>query len=143
MFFFVVFLISVSGILIVYKIIDKGNHYKINSNIENLILGHSHTMSSFNDTIIKKTLNLSDNGENYFYTFIKLKKILDSNKNIKNVFISFTNNQINRSYDSTTIWSKKYINYRYPKYAANFSVNEFYVLLRNNPITILKAQQKG
>ena len=143
MFSLILFLILVGGILIIFKVIDNGNHYKIAVNTENLILGHSHTMSAFNDSIIEKTLNLSDNGENYFYTFVKLKKILKSNKSIKNVFISFTNNQINSSYDSATIWSNKYINYRYPKYAANFSKDEFYVLLKNNPIAVLKAQQSA
>ncbi|MGH2665084.1 hypothetical protein [Flavobacterium sp.] len=99
-------------------------------------------MCAFNDTIIRNTLNLSDDGENYFYIYIKLKKLIDNNKNIKNVFMSFTNNQINNSYDSTTIWSKKYINFRYPKYALNFDFGESCILLKNNPATFLKAQQR-
>jgi hypothetical protein len=100
-------------------------------------------MCAFNDTIIKRTINLSDNGENYFYTYVKLKKLLESNKNIKNVFLSFTNNQIAKAYDSTTIWNQEYVNFRYPKYAANITSKEFFILLKNNPLGVIKAQQKA
>lgn len=139
----IVLCIIVIGILLIYKIIDNGNHYNINANSENLIIGHSHTMCAFNDSLIDNTVNLSDNGENYFYSFIKLKKILKANKNVKRIFISFTNNQVYNSYDSTTIWADKYINYRYPKYAANFNVDEFTLLIKNNPLAVVRAQQKA
>ncbi|MEZ4937862.1 MAG: hypothetical protein R2799_09770 [Crocinitomicaceae bacterium] len=61
-------------------------------------------------------MNLAQSGEVYFYSYLKLKKLLDENPNIKRVLLEFSNNQISLESESG-LWSYKYLNYRYPKYS--------------------------
>ncbi|MFM9987014.1 hypothetical protein [Flavobacterium sp.] len=135
----IVFTILIFGILSLYKIIDQGNYYKLDKKYDNLIFGHSHSECAFNDKKIANTLNISNSGESYFYTYFKVKKIIENNK-IKNVFISFTNNYIEYTIDTTEIWKEKYLNKWYSKYGAYMTSEDLLLLLKKNLKGILNAQ---
>lgn len=137
---FILILTTLSLVVIglIYSAIDKGNYYTLSNKPENIILGHSHTECAFNDSIIKHTRNLSNAGEDYFHTYFKIKKVLENNK-IKNIFISFSNNQIEKNSDDY-LYKEKYIFKSYTKYAANMDYNSFMILFKNNPKDIIKAQ---
>ena len=57
--------------------------------IETVILGDSHTQNGLNDQMLPHCGNLSSSGESYFYSFIKLRKLLEINKGIKTVVLSY------------------------------------------------------
>lgn len=79
--------------------ISKGDYFSIPKNVNNIILGHSHSACAFNDSLIDGFYNLSQNTEGYPYSYFKLKKILDRNDHVEQVFVELTNNQI-------TAWSE-------------------------------------
>ena len=126
------------SVVVLYKIIDGGNYYKLASKKTNLIVGHSHTECAFNDTIIKNALNVANPGEDNFYIYFKVKEIVENNS-IKNVFISFSNNQIERGIDDG-IYTDRYLERSYSKYAANMDYASFMLLFKKNPLGMIKVQ---
>lgn len=134
-----ILVILIIGIASLYYTIDNGNYYTLNKKYDNLIFGHSHTECAFNDSLIDNTLNLSNSGENYFYTYFKVKKIVENNK-IKNVFVSFTNNYIEYSTDTIEIWKDRYLDKWYTKYGAYMDREDVSLLLKNNPRGLLNVQ---
>lgn len=112
-------------------IINKNSIFKLNTNTRYLVLGHSHPECAFNDSLIDDFKNLSQSGESYYYTYFKIKKIIQQNPSIETVFIEFTNNQINESMNDW-IWKEKYMNYRYPKYSPFMNLSDKGILAKNN-----------
>lgn len=139
LFLFIILCIIIVGILFLYHRIDTGNYYKLNKNYENLVFGHSHTECAFNDSLIDNTLNLSNSGEGIFYTYFKVKKVIENNKT-NNLFLSFTNNYIDHRVDSIEIWREREINRWYSKYAANLDKNDLLLLLNKNPKALIQTQ---
>lgn len=109
------------------------SNFELNERPKYLMLGHSHSACAYNDTIISDFINLSDLGESYFYTFIKLKKILEQNQSIETIFLEYSNNQLYKVMDEW-IWGHEKMNYRYTKYSSYMNIKEHMVLFRNNPI---------
>lgn len=140
LFVFFVIAITIGSIYLIYYKIDNGNYYKIDSQKSNLILGHSHTECAFNDSLIQQTINLSNGGENHFYTHFKLKKILEHNRSIKNVFLSFSNNQIDLSSDSIGVWSNRNMDRWFSKYGAFMQYQDIKILAKNNFPNFLNVQ---
>lgn len=134
-----ILVILILGLASLYHTIDNGNYYTLNKKYDNIIVGHSHTECAFNDSLIDNTLNLSNSGENMFYTYFKVKKIVENNK-VKNVFVSFTNNYIEFAGDTLEIWKERYINKWYTKYGAYMDYEAVSILLKHNPRSLLKAQ---
>lgn len=127
-----------TGVLILFLVIGSlfylmsdEKYYKIPDNVELLFLGDSHSECAFNDTIIENSLNLSHSGEAYFYTYIKTKKLLKSNPNIKAVFVAFNLGQVIKPTDEN-IWGDVQLGYRFSKYAHCMNLQDYFVLFRNN-----------
>ena len=141
------FIITICIVSILLKIcINKLSNYKYNFKVAetttNLILGHSQTECAFNDKYIQSTQNFSQGAEAYFYTYLKLKKLVNSNTQIKNVFLSFSNNQIDKAMD-IWIWSDEYMGNMYPKYSFLMSREEYRVLMDKNMLSLLKSELKS
>jgi hypothetical protein len=132
--FFTFLLIFISA-----KIIDEGDYFKINKDIKCIVIGHSHPECALNDSLIFGLKNFAESGDSYFYTYIKTKKILETNNQIKTVFIEFSNNQIEKSMDNK-IWGDKYLSYKYPKYSSFMNINDLLFLSTKNLNLILNKQ---
>lgn len=133
-----IFLFVVIVIVFSNKKINETPVFKVPLNVSTLILGHSHSQNSFNDSLIHNTKNFSQSGEIYFYSFLKLKKVVSINDNIKNVFVEFSNNQICLDMEK---WTKneEYISYKVPKYAPIMDVNDYKYIISQNPIAFVKT----
>ena len=103
-----IFLISILFIL-TNLLVKKNADFSFETPVNNVIFGHSHSECAFNDSLINNFKNLSESRESYFYSFQKIKKVLAQNKEIKNVFIEFSNKQITKEMDSW-IWDDLSIN---------------------------------
>ena len=53
-------------------IVKSQSSFKIDEGITTLVIGHSHSECSVNDSILKNSINLSSSGESYFYNYQKL-----------------------------------------------------------------------
>lgn len=107
-----------------YLIIKTKAKFKIDKNINKLILGHSHSQCSVNDSIFNNSINLSASGESYFFNYQKLKKLISENDQINLVFIEFTNNQIDATMDDW-IWSHTKMSYYLQFYSPFMTSTDF------------------
>ncbi len=107
-----------------------------------LILGHSQPECAFNDSLISNTKNMAQGGEAYFYTYQKIKKLLPDNPQIKTVYLSFSNNQIEPRMDEWTYDDEHVSNY-FPKYAAQLDADDYALLLQYNYKAVLSGEIKA
>jgi hypothetical protein len=107
-----------------------------------IFLGHSHAQAAYNDKLIDSSLNLASAGEAYFYTYIKLKKILESNEDKKIIFIEYANNTIVGEMNNW-IWDDVHIQYRYRLYSAYTHYDEMKLLYSKNPKSALVCNIKS
>lgn len=142
--FFALFFTALSAPVagIIYALnsnIKNGNYYSIGSDLSYIILGDSHPESAFNDSLIDGFKNIAQGGEAYFYTYYKIKKIINSNSNIKTVFIDISTSQLSTAVNEW-IWGDDQILRQYPKYSPIIDYNGFILLLSHNSSAVLKSQ---
>lgn len=124
------------------KYVEAHATFTIKPSTTNIIIGHSQPECGLNDSLIINTENFSQGGESYFYTYLKVKKLLVVNEKIENVFISFSNNQIAVEMDKWTYGDKYIINY-YPKYSFMMDHTDYKLLLKNNYLAVVRADFKA
>lgn len=125
-------------IFINHKIINNPSRWKFPDKTNYIVLGHSHSASAFNDSLISNFSNFSASGEAYFYTYLKAKKIIPNNKQIRVVFIEFDNTSIDKRMDSWT-WGDEYIHSQFPFYFPLLKFAEFQFLWKKNSKAILNC----
>lgn len=118
--------------LIIYLSNRKFSNFRIDKNYKTIVVGHSHSECAFNDRLIPNLVNFSESGESYFYTYFKVKKLIDQNSHINKMLIEFSNNQITKRMDDW-IWQDNFMCYRFPRYAAFMDFDSFYLLYKKNP----------
>lgn len=123
--------------LVSKRIINDKVVFSLKEDINRAIIGHSHSETAFNDSLINNFKNLSRSGESYYYSYHRLKKILEDNSSIDTLFVEFTNNQIVSSRDSW-IWGDKYLETRYPYLEPFINLKDQWLLLNENPIVFSK-----
>jgi len=95
----------ISNVLI-YSVIYKDEVNYVPDDVDTLIMGASHCARDLSDKIINNSINLGVAGEPLFFTYGKIKKIIDSNNNIKNIFITvqpatFSKHRESRAFSNT------------------------------------------
>ncbi|RXR27733.1 hypothetical protein EQG68_14615 [Flavobacterium piscinae] len=139
--FIVLLLLVVVGIrTIIVRQKQNPNRYKLDASVEHIILGHSQPECGLNDSLIAHTKNFSQGGEAYFYTYTKLKKLIEVNPKIKTVYLSFSNNQLEQKMDEWT-FDAVYINDKYPAYFFAMDWKEKKLLWKHNPKAVLQSEQ--
>jgi hypothetical protein len=123
-------------------ILNKQEHFKLADTDKYIFLGHSHAQMAFNDSLIDSSINLASAGEAYFYTYIKLKKILERNQGKKVIFLEYSNNNIVSEMNSWT-WDDIHILDRYRLYTAYTPPHEVRFLYSKNPKTTFLCNIKS
>jgi hypothetical protein len=96
-----------------------------------IVIGDSHTECAIDDSIFLRSFNISQAGEAYLYSYIKLKKFLDVNPHIDTVFVSFHGGSIQMSQDEK-IFGDNYILGHVPTYISLFGREELAVFLQKS-----------
>ncbi len=112
-------------------------NFASNNNINTLIIGDSHSQCSINDSLIPNSVNISQSGEAYFYTYAKLERILNTNPNIKTVIVGYSYHNISEYYTAFV-----YGNISYSFFADYFfilPVNQINELIHKNNLLIKNA----
>jgi hypothetical protein len=122
---------TISLSVLIIKYINNEKYYAIPESVKNLIVGHSHSECSLNDSLILNTLNISKSAEPYFYNYFKIMKIVESNKQIENVFIEFSNNSLSAD-KNKWIWENDYIEYNLSRYFFLMNKDEMFFLFSKN-----------
>lgn len=99
---------------------------------ESLFLGDSHIEKAINDSILNSCYNVGQNSESLYFSYFKLKKILETTPGIRNVFLGF-------SYHSLSDYYNKFID---GEYSNAVSGRYFYLLSPAEKFRILCANKK-
>lgn len=75
--------------------------YKIDSKVDKVFIGDSHVLTAVNDSLIVDGINFSKTSEAYYYSFYKLTHLLESNHQIKYVFLGYSYHSLASYYDSS------------------------------------------
>ena len=113
------------------KLIDKKAKFKIKPDTRYLVFGPSLPECAFNDSLISNFQNFAQSGESYFYTYFKLKKLIEQNNKVDVVFVEIINHQKQDNRD-VAIWGDKYISNRLSIYFPFMSYNDYKVLYLHN-----------
>ncbi len=135
-------LLFVCASIISKKLMREYGNYKLDNKTEIIFLGHSQPECGINDSLIVNSKNLAQGGETYIYTLQKLKKIVADNPNIKNVFLSFSNNQIQELMNEWTYGDKTITEY-YPKYSFMMESKDIQLFIKNNFSSFLSSETKA
>ncbi|QCE40115.1 hypothetical protein [Psychroserpens sp. NJDZ02] len=122
------------------KIIESGDNFKIKQNSNQLVFGHSHPECAYNDSIIQNFENFAQSAESYFYTYSKLKKIVEVNNQVRTVFLEFTNYEIDDDWDKLYTWGDNIISRNYPKYAPVIETSDLLMIAKKNMKEVVSAQ---
>jgi hypothetical protein len=137
---FIVMLLTIL-ISIIYWI-NKPKYYRISDKYTSIIMGHSHPECALNDSLLNGFKNYAESGEAYIYTYYKLRKILEVNPEVKNIFIEFTNDQIDIEMNKW-VFDDKFISEKFSKYYPIISMGAYLSFLEKNPASTLNALVTG
>jgi hypothetical protein len=70
------------------------SHEKVE--VKTVILGDSHTQNGVNDKLLNWSKNYSNSGESYFYSFIKLRHLINENKFLDKVVLSYGQHNLSK-----------------------------------------------
>ena len=103
----------------------------LDKNISTLICGDSHPMCALDDKIIPNSINISLSAECYYYTYYRLKKILNNDNHLKYILLglSFSNFGENRD---NRIYKTEETKNMYPRYFLMLDNKEKIYLLKKN-----------
>jgi len=123
---------SMAGLIEVAEYsVENNADFEVKSKPKYAVFGHSVAECAYNDTVITDFVNLCKSGESYFYSYVKVKKIVEQNPNLEVVFVEFTNNSIRKPMD-IWIWGDKDLNFRYPMYSPFMDFEDKFMLAKNN-----------
>lgn len=105
------------------------NNYVLNSyvfktkpQVNKLILGSSTTECAINDNIFKNSINMSISAEPIFYSYLKMKKIIELNPNIDTVILAISPKSITTEIDKNWLYNSEHFTSRIGNYF--FLMNE-------------------
>ncbi|MDM8543258.1 hypothetical protein QUF90_19455 [Desulfococcaceae bacterium HSG9] len=101
-----------------------------------LVIGTSQVASAINDDILTNTFNFSDNGSGYFYTYLKIRKILEHNPQIDTVVIGYSYLDI-KKYRDEWVGKATMLKFKMPQHLFLFDFSDFYFLYISNPYEVL------
>jgi hypothetical protein len=90
------------------KIVFSEESFRLPENITTVFFGDSHTNTSFDPLIIENSFNASVESEIYFTTYSKMKALLKSNPQIKNVVLSYGYHNLSFAYNKDILYSDKF-----------------------------------
>ena len=143
-----IFIFIVGGCVVFDLVLQKfflfrEENLKLPKQYHTLILGHSHSAFAYNDKYIKNTINLSELGEAYMYTYFKSKKIIECNPQIKRVYIEFTNNQIYKKDMNEWMWGSAQLQFRIKRYGLIIDQDALQLLYHKNATGLITAFSKS
>jgi len=118
------------NISLIRKNITCDRNFKLADSVDILMIGDSHVGLSLNPQYIPHSDNQFQIGEPYFYTYIRLKRFLKENPQIKYLILGFTYANLSANYDEPLFESSQKNAY-FPK---------IFMLLNNDEIKTLHAK---
>ena len=119
-------LILISLLLVFYT--SKKIDYKLNKNIKEIYIGDSHIQCAINDSLLTNAKNVSKGAESFYFSYFKLKKLLEQNQQIERVYLGASYHSFSNYYDQFIVG--QFSSFIAPKY--------FYVLPLKQKIKLVR-----
>jgi hypothetical protein len=74
-------------------------NFKVKPNVTSLFVGDSHIKLAVNDSIVQNSANIALTSESYYFSYLKLNEILNTNPSIKKVYIGFGYQNLSSYFD--------------------------------------------
>ncbi|MBK8983741.1 MAG: hypothetical protein IPM38_15840 [Ignavibacteria bacterium] len=101
--------------------------YKLEPDISEIYIGDSHIQCSVNDSLISGSKNLRHTSESFYFSYYKLKLILEANPNIKKIYLGFSYHSLSDYYDDFITG----------KYSRSISPDYFFILPLSEQINFI------
>jgi len=126
-----------SAVIFLNNSLVRSTKFSFAKSKEILVLGDSNIKYAINDSIFNNAVNFSGEADSYFYSYLKLHKVLeDKAHNLKTVFISFSPHNI---IDNGWLFNKEDIVTRFPKYYPLMEINDSFFLFKDNFDVLLSS----
>jgi hypothetical protein len=122
--FITLFFISILIIVGLTFYFVKNQGIKIDEKVNILVLGDSHTQCAINDQVFNRAVNFSESGSTYFYSLIKLKEIVRTNKQIDTLILSFHFGSLDVENETQYLYNENYNFERLPKFLPFFNYDD-------------------
>lgn len=80
----------------------KTKTFRVDNTIEEVFMGDSHVRYAVSDSLLNHSANMANSSESTYFSYYKLKQLLQSNPNIKTVYLGFSYHNISAYYDQYT-----------------------------------------
>lgn len=140
--FIIAFIAFASALYIVSDIcinFRKQHFLALKKNITIIFSGDSNIECAINDSLIPHSINIAQSGEAYLYTYVKLKALLEYNKQIKTIFVGFSFHTLDKSYDDLWLFDNEFVIEKNKSYNYLLGLNEKKIIFMNNPKSYLQG----
>ncbi len=110
-----------------YLVNKEFDRYRVNPNITTVFMGDSHPQCAVNDALIPNVRNFSQAAEASYYTYFKMRVLLQNNPSIKKVYLGLGYHNISTHYD----------HYIYGTHAKDIAARYFFILPLKEKLSIL------
>lgn len=104
-----------------------------------LVLGDSNPQCAVDDKVYTEAINLSNSSDSYFYSYLKLKKVTETEPHIETVLLGFSPHNI---IGNNLMFTDRHLFSRLAKYYPLMDWEELEVLVVGNPRSSLNASRK-
>lgn len=105
---------------------------KLRDNISIVFSGDSNVECSVNDNLIPNSINIATSGEAYFYSYAKIKALLEHNRQIKKVILGYSPAKLSKYIESRWLFSEEFIIEKVRNYNYVLDGSEKKILLKSN-----------
>jgi len=96
-------LVATTLVVVVIYFSHKLNNpeiYKLKQPIDLVIIGDSHLQCGLEDTLIENSINVSNSADSYLFTYIKIKRLVEHNRGIRNIILGYSSHNLELSMDN-------------------------------------------
>jgi len=105
---------------------------KLKENISVVFSGDSNVECSVNDNLVSNSINIAESGEAYFYSYAKIRALLENNSQIKKVFLSYSPGKLSKYIERRWLFSEEFIIEKVRNYNYVLGNSEKTILLKNS-----------
>jgi len=110
----------------------KSQLLRLRENITVVFSGDSNVECSVNDELIANSVNIATSGEAYFYSYAKIRALLEYNDQINKVFLGYSSGKLSKYIESRWLFSEEFIIEKVKNYNYVLSGSERKILFKSN-----------
>lgn len=121
----------------------KDQLLEIGDDINIVFAGDSNVECAINDSLIENSINIAQSGEAYMYSYIKIRSVLESNDQIKTIFIGVSPGNLSRETEVRWLFRDDFVIEKITLYNYLMHLNEKMLIIKQNPKAYFKGLSKS